>query len=724
LEVTVERENGKPIHYGKRAAILRQFRLEPDGARFDTPLTLTLDYDPAWLAELGILEDALDVYGYSPATQSWQPVGGTVDPASHHVSARIGHFSTWALGARVTANPAVRILVAYTPAAQTATADIAADIAAAVDLTNQSFINSSVSVRVELAASVPVSYSESADMVTDLHRLDGSLAGTPAIVHLRKLRDDHAADLVVLVVDTMRYTDPSGGPSGMTDMDVVGDTVIPTPGHAFAVVKVAGLASPNTEAFRHELGHLFGVPHSAGYYHAGRAFRTLMAYDLDPSLCPMCMRINNWSNPEISYLGTPTGSGTHNAAAIIRSNAPRLESYRRGPAMSAGRSHTLFSRSDGSVWAAGKNEEGQLGDGTTFVTTFASGSGRALDGRDTVSRVAGLANVVAVCAGDDMSLALKDDGTLWAWGRNGLGNLETGDTNSATVPRKVRIDSVIDIPSTGDCSMAVRADGSVWWWGKPRNVSGPSPRSDLATTPVPLPSELGRLPPVRDLEASSGSYYALDRTGRVWGWGSNARGQLGFQPEGSEAIAFSTARFVPGLSSIVAISSGRLHLLALDADGTVWQSGLQYWMDVTAFNDRTKKVDNYRVIAPPAQVPGLSDVVSVAAGHDSSMAVTADGKLWTWGGPYGVSGPPQGTHDFTVPWPMSYVFSPSIGVASAVAYGYETAIIVDDRGQYWSCGDNAFGQLGDGYRQLAFSPYAGRQSPVRVALETWPQVLK
>lgn len=93
-------------------------------------------------------------------------------------------------------------------------------------------------------------------------------------------------------------------------------------------------------------------------------------------------------------------------------------------AVAAGPQHNLALRSDGTVWAWGSNQSGQLGDGTTIA-------------RPTPVQVTGLADVVAVAAGQYYSLALKSDGTVWAWGQNHDGLLGDGTTTDRLRPVQV-----------------------------------------------------------------------------------------------------------------------------------------------------------------------------------------------------------------------------------------------------------------------------------------------
>jgi alpha-tubulin suppressor-like RCC1 family protein len=91
-------------------------------------------------------------------------------------------------------------------------------------------------------------------------------------------------------------------------------------------------------------------------------------------------------------------------------------------AISAGGHLSVALKSDGTVWAWGSGQNGQVGDG-----------GSPAD-RLTPVQVSGLTNVLAISAGLDHALALKNNGTVWAWGYNGFGQIGDGTTNDALVP--------------------------------------------------------------------------------------------------------------------------------------------------------------------------------------------------------------------------------------------------------------------------------------------------
>jgi len=229
--------------------------------------------------------------------------------------------------------------------------------------------------------------------------------------------------------------------------------------------------------------------------------------------------------------------------------------------------HALARTTDGEVWAWGANDHGQLGDDFgRFGQTEGSGENQyPVPPQNARPRpVAGLpAPALAVAAGDGFSLALLEDGTVWAWGRNDLGQLggtATADGNStpAAVPG---LSGVTAITSGGDFGVALLGDGSVRTWGGNahgqlgRGISGGS--AGVGT--------VGGLDgsPVTAVSAGQAHILALNAAGTVFAWGDNADGQLGQNPGITPAANEPLVVPLPGAA---AVAAGRAHSLARLAD--------------------------------------------------------------------------------------------------------------------------------------------------------------
>ncbi|MFB3850935.1 MAG: putative Ig domain-containing protein [Acidobacteriota bacterium] len=181
--------------------------------------------------------------------------------------------------------------------------------------------------------------------------------------------------------------------------------------------------------------------------------------------------------------------------------------------ITAGGQHSLFIKSDGTVFAVGKNSFGQLGLGTN--TPEDNGT------------VINLTGVVDIAAGWSHSLALKNDGTVWAWGRNNYGQLGTGNTNDSNIPVKVNnLSGIVKIACGGFHSLALKNDGTIWAWGSNQmGQVGAGYINDQITSPTKVVNSNF----VKEIAAGPGSYHSAATTedGTLWSWGSNVSGQLG-----------------------------------------------------------------------------------------------------------------------------------------------------------------------------------------------------
>ncbi|GGL95396.1 hypothetical protein GCM10010840_36840 [Deinococcus aerolatus] len=210
--------------------------------------------------------------------------------------------------------------------------------------------------------------------------------------------------------------------------------------------------------------------------------------------------------------------------------------------------HSVAIKQDGTVIAWGSN-----GNGQTDVP-------------------AGLTNVVATSTGWNHSLALKQDGTVVAWGQ--------GSQGQTTIP--TGLTDVVAIAGGANHSLALKADGTVVAWGN----------GAQGQTAIPA-----GLTDVVAISAGTEHSLALKQDGTVVVWGSNGYGNLNIPT---------------GLTDVVGIAAGHLHSLALKADGTVVAWG-------------------YNGLGQTTIPAGLTDVVAISAGIFHSLALKADGTVVGWG---------------------------------------------------------------------------------------------
>jgi hypothetical protein len=193
-------------------------------------------------------------------------------------------------------------------------------------------------------------------------------------------------------------------------------------------------------------------------------------------------------------------------------NAPTLiGSDHNWYAVSGGRYHTAALKTDGSLWAWGDNGYGQLGDGTT-------------GDKNIPTRIGLDHNWSQIAAGDYHTVALKTDGSLWAWGDNGSGELGDGTWAGKSVPTPIGSDHDWESIAAGDYhTVALKTDGSLWVWGYNwYGQLGDSTRGDR-NTPTPIGTEHNW----SQIAARGSHTAALKTDGSLWAWGRNDYGQVG-----------------------------------------------------------------------------------------------------------------------------------------------------------------------------------------------------
>ena len=337
-----------------------------------------------------------------------------------------------------------------------------------------------------------------------------------------------------------------------------------------------------------------------------------------------------------------------------------------------------------SIVTWGDHHSGQLGDGSTV-------SNRPYVG---ALNLAGPWHAVA--AGGSHSLALKTDGTVWAWGENGRGQLGIGTTNNVNQPFTTQIDHVVAIAAGGLHSLALKNNGTVWAWGENDDGQLGEGTNNDASSPV----QVKAFTLVRAVAIAAGEKHnlAVDGNGDVWAWGKNDFGQLG----DSSVVSRSTPVKVKQLTGVVQVAAGATHSLARKSDGSVWAWGDRRHLQLSDGTVPALGWTPIRVLfGLPTSPPNyLSNIVAIAAGGDHNVVLDNGNQILAWGsdkffessgygGGYGTIGP-----DGTL---LSFSFQlqgvPGKIITSAAGTYHSLALTED--GRVWAWGRNDQGQLGD-----------------------------
>jgi alpha-tubulin suppressor-like RCC1 family protein len=263
--------------------------------------------------------------------------------------------------------------------------------------------------------------------------------------------------------------------------------------------------------------------------------------------------------------------------------------------INAAGNHSLAIKTDGTMWSWGYNVSGRLGLGN-------------LTYRSSPVQVGILTNWSKVKTGhSNFSLAIKTDGSLWSWGRNDQGQLGLGNQTDYSSPKQIGAGTTwLTISSTYKSAHAIKTDGTMWAWGV--NYEG---RLGLGnTTAYSSPKQIGAGTTWSNVEGSrNGSAIAIKTDGTMWSWGGNTNGRLG---QGDTANRSSPVQ-VGALTTWLSITAGGYHMAAIKTNGTLWTWGYNQSGGL-GLGDATNR-------SSPVQIGALTNWLQISAGLNTTLAL-------------------------------------------------------------------------------------------------------
>jgi alpha-tubulin suppressor-like RCC1 family protein len=259
-------------------------------------------------------------------------------------------------------------------------------------------------------------------------------------------------------------------------------------------------------------------------------------------------------------------------------------------------------RTDGTLWAWGSNQNGQLGDGTQIDRLVPTQVGKD---KDWVSVAAGRAHVAALKTATNL---------LFTWGLNDKRQL--GDptaTGNKLVPTAIGKASWLSVAAGDTHTLGIQKDGSLWAWGG--GVYGQV--GNAATADVPAPVQIGTF---SYTSVAAGAFHslAIRSGGTLYAWGQNTSNQLG-----NNGSSLQTAPVQIGTESNWGmVAGGAAHSIGVRNDGTLWAWG----------SNAEGQLGSAGADSPyPVQIGNLQTWKSVSAGNAHSVALKADQTMWIWG---------------------------------------------------------------------------------------------
>jgi alpha-tubulin suppressor-like RCC1 family protein/plastocyanin len=416
------------------------------------------------------------------------------------------------------------------------------------------------------------------------------------------------------------------------------------------------------------------------------------------------------------------GYATYTAAIEVNEVVPVEKDIQLGISMaiSGGYFHTIVNSNEGAMWVwTGNNSDSAMGQigiasaGTTSITpvhVFGPGHERFFD------------DVIQISAGIGFNVALKSDGTVWTWGVCTTGQLGDGGRHNRWAPVQVKgpggegyLTGIIQVDATNAHHvLALKEDGTVFAWGRNNNgsINGGACHGTLGDGTI-----IDRVFPVQVLKPDEAEYpdpeylvnikavaagrynsLALTEGGEVYVWGTNEWGNL------SQGSVNNTYSAIPikvktgaatYLSDVAAISAGCLFNLVLKNDGSVWAWGSS---EHKRLGQSWASSRSYPVLVPGTAAGGaMNSPVDVKAMFEHALLLTASGEVWAWGNNgYGQIGNNKTStgEDPTKVTGFGGTGQPKI-VAITSGSIFNSAAIASN-GDVWAWGYNAFGQVGDG----------------------------
>jgi alpha-tubulin suppressor-like RCC1 family protein len=264
-------------------------------------------------------------------------------------------------------------------------------------------------------------------------------------------------------------------------------------------------------------------------------------------------------------------------------------------------------KTDGTLWTWGSGGYGQLGINdaiirSTPVTTFAGGT-----------------NWKSVSSTGRFTAAIKTDGSLWVWGINSNGQLGVNDLTNRSTPVTTFAggNDWKQVSCGEDHTLAVKTDGTLWSWGSGSDGRLGNNNSSRRSTPV---TTLTGGTNWKSVSAGQSHSTAIRKDGTLWLWGNNNFGELGF----NDTAARNQPTQVLGGGSWKQVFAGITFTAAIKTDGTLWTWGRNSYGQLGNFTTTTRST-------PVTTFAGGTNWKQVSASFATTQAIKTDGSLWNWG---------------------------------------------------------------------------------------------
>ena len=343
--------------------------------------------------------------------------------------------------------------------------------------------------------------------------------------------------------------------------------------------------------------------------------------------------------------------------------------------------HTLFIKSDGSLWGMGSNSHGQLGTGD-------------FNNRNTAQELVSADSsnpIIEITHGYNHTLFLRKDGSLWAMGMNNFGQLGDGSTTHRSSPVRIVESGVVRISAGYFHSLFLKSNGSLWGMGS--NTCGELGINLAGGSNSSFDSGIDQKSPIEIISSgvaqmSGGRFFSLfvKFDGSLWGMGEAHDGRLGQPWEGGSNNSYDSSydKKVPVRiieNDVIEAEAGAQFSLIRKKDGSAWSFGSN-WNGMLADGKITSsRIEPYRFLE--------ANVTQIAASWSFGGVLLKNGSLQMFGGNFSGQLGDGTTIDRNE---TTEIISSGVSQFST-ASGH--TMIIKDNGSLWTVGSGEFGQLGN-----------------------------
>ena len=271
-----------------------------------------------------------------------------------------------------------------------------------------------------------------------------------------------------------------------------------------------------------------------------------------------------------------------------------------------GYEYNLILKNDNTLWGCGYNNYGQLGLGnTTDIATF-------------TQITTNTDNIKSVYCGENHTIILKNDGTLWGCGLNTSGQLGLGDTNNRATFTQIttNTDNIKSVYCGASHTFILKNDGTLWGCGNNSYGRLGTESVDNKTAFTIIDSNPGN---IKSICCGNDYTLILKNDGTLWGCGNNQYGQLGLGDTANKTI------FTKITDNIKSVCCGYAYTIILKNDNTLWGCGRNDYYQLGLGEDKNNKTTFTKIIA------NINDVKIVYCGNIYTLILKNDGTLWGCG---------------------------------------------------------------------------------------------